>query len=99
MVRRERGLRAAARRFGVSLSTVQRWVARAGGDRLDRVAFDARAPGQASNRTGASVEAQVLAARKRLAERSDLGERGAVAIRRELQRLKAKVLPPAGPAA
>jgi putative transposase len=93
MVRRGRGLRSVARRFGVSLSTVQRWVARAGTERLDRVAFDARPPGKASNRTDASVEAQVLAARKRLAERSDLGEHGAEAIRRELARLKVKVVP------
>ncbi|RPJ25246.1 MAG: hypothetical protein EHM35_15690 [Planctomycetaceae bacterium] len=37
LVRQEMAVRAVARRFHVSLPTVQRWVKRAQGRRLDRV--------------------------------------------------------------
>jgi hypothetical protein len=76
-------MRAAARRFGVSLCTVQRWVARAGKARLDRADFSGGTPGRrrAANRTAASAEALVLRLRRELKERSDLGEFGAAAIR------------------
>ena len=78
-------MRAAARRFGVSLCTVQRWVARAGEARLDRADFSGT-PGRrrAANRTAASAEALVLRLRRELKERSDLGEFGAAAIRAEM---------------
>ena len=95
MARRGPSLRRVARRFGVSLSTVQRWIARAGPGRLDRAALDDRPPGRAANRTGPAIEDRVLAARKRLAERSDLGEHGAEAIHRELVRAKVKAVPSA----
>jgi hypothetical protein len=86
MVRRGASMRGAARRCGVSLCTVQRWVARAGGGRLDRVDFGGRMPGRrrAANRSRASVEAMVLRLRRGLKERSDLGEFGAAAIRAEM---------------
>src|SRR3954471_10956555 len=94
MVRRGVAMRGAARRGGGGLCTVQRWVARAGGARLDRVDFGGRTPGRrrAANRAGASVEAAVLRLRRELKERSALGEFGAAAIRagmlaRRLQRV------------
>lgn len=92
-VRRGKSLRQAARRFGVSLCTVQRWVGRAGDERLDRVEFGDRPPGRAANRTRSSVEDRVLAVRRRLKETSDLGEYGAEAIRREMVRLELKRVP------
>ncbi len=92
-VRRGHAQRDAARRFGVSLCTVQRWVARAGTARLDRVSFDGRPAGRSSNRTDPAAEGRVLAARRWLAERSDLGEHGAEAVRRELVRLGVTPVP------
>jgi putative transposase len=79
-------LRQVAHRFGVSLPTVQRWVARAGDERLDRVDWSNRPCGLPSpvNRTERSVEDLVLTLRQQLRETSDLGEFGAAAIHREL---------------
>ena len=76
--------REVARRFHVSLSTVQRWVARAGDQRLDRIDFSAKPRGGARLHTDAGMEREVLALRRELAQRSDLGECGARAIRRAL---------------
>lgn len=75
-------MRAAAKRFGVSLCTVQRWVARGKGKRLDRADLADRASGPAvqAGRTAAAVEDLVLATRADLKANSDLGEYGAVAI-------------------
>jgi hypothetical protein len=88
-------LRHAARRFKVSLSTVQRWVARSGEERLDRVDFANRPSGAArpANRTRPNLEERILSLRKRLREQSDLGEYGAAAIRLEMIRLKLKLIP------
>jgi len=79
--------RATARRFGVSLRTVQVWVARARGQRLDRVDWSNRAPGRRVpiNRTPLGLERQILALRDELREDSLLGEYGAAAIYRALQ--------------
>ena len=44
-VRRGTPMREVARRFGVALATVQLWVARAGGPRLDRVDWSDRPDG------------------------------------------------------
>ncbi len=95
LARRGKSMRHVARRFGVSLCTVQRWVEWAGGERLDRVEFGGKPPGRAANRTGSSVEDRVLSVRKRLKEHSDLGEFGAAAIHREMTRLKVKRIPSA----
>jgi hypothetical protein len=77
-------LRAVARTFRVSLPTVQRWVARAGRQRLDRVDWADRAPiAHTVYRTPPEVEEHVLALRRDLRETSALGEYGAVAIHRE----------------
>ena len=79
----------------MSLCTVQRWVARSGEERLDRVDFSDRPGGVPSpaNRVAASLEDRILSLRKRLREQSDLGEYGAAAIQREMVRLKFKLVP------
>jgi transposase-like protein len=84
-VRRGESLRRVARRFQVRLSTVQYWVTRAGGQRLDRVRWtDQRhAERTAPNRTPATLEARVLTVRQAL-RTSVLGEAGAAAIHAEL---------------
>ena len=55
-------MREVARRFGVALSTVQRWVARAGEQRLDRVDWADRpdGPRRPANRTARELEDLVL---------------------------------------
>src|SRR2546422_10420409 len=69
--------RAVARSFRVSLSTVQRWVARAGDLPLDEVDWDARPAGcrVSPRRTKAGVEQRVLVIRRQLRTKSDLGGR------------------------
>lgn len=85
--RRGTSLRAVARRFRVSLLTVQRWVERAACKRLDRVCFSDRpsGPPRAANRVSNELEEMVLSLRKELHEQSALGEWGAEAIKRELE--------------
>ncbi|MCA1675766.1 MAG: helix-turn-helix domain-containing protein [Actinobacteria bacterium] len=94
-VREGLGLRAVARRFRVSLSTVQRWVARAGDQPLDKVDWSEQPPGaqSSSRRTVARVEDRVLKVRQQLQTKSALGEYGAAAIRRELERQQVRNLP------
>jgi hypothetical protein len=84
-VRHGESQRSVARRLGVALRTVQRWLARAGEERLDRVdwADRSRAP-QRTRRTAHRVEDEILVLREQLKEQSALGEYGAAAIRREL---------------
>jgi len=85
MVRRGASLRAAARRARVSLDTVQRWIARAVGQRLDRVEWTDRPPiAHTIHRTAPRIERMILTARRALQEQSDLGEFGAHAIHRAL---------------
>jgi len=69
------------------LCTVQRWLRRAEGPRLDRVDWANRshAP-RHPRRTEPALEAQVLRLRRWLKERSALGECGAAAILREMRR-------------
>lgn len=80
-------MRAVARQSGVSLSTVQRWVQRAAGERLTRVQWADRPGGcrRAVNRLAVETEDVVLRLRRDLRETSDLGEYGAAAIHRELR--------------
>jgi len=94
-VRKGHSLRKAARHFGVSLCTIQRWVGRAGGQRLSRVDLSDKRSGcpTAPNRVADDLENRVLALRKRLRTYSDLGEYGATAIRDELLRLRARQVP------
>lgn len=87
-VRRGAPLRRVARQFSVCLRTVQRWVNRAQGQRLERADFRDRpsVPKTVPNRTGRKMEDRVLKLRQELREKSDLGEFGAQAIYRELLR-------------
>ena len=87
--------RAVARSFRVSLSTVQRWVARAGDTPLAEVDWNARPVGcrVSPRRTKASVEQRILVIRKQLRTTSDLGEYGPLAIQRELQERQARMIP------
>lgn len=82
-VRRGASQRLVARRFGVSLRTVQHWVTRAAAQRLERVDWSDRRLGshRAPNRTPARIEDRVLAVRGSLRKDSILGEYGAVVIR------------------
>ena len=82
--RRGTPLRRVARQFGVALATVQYWLARARGQRLDRVDWADRPRGLPSpvNRTDAAREDRVVQLRQELRD-SDLGEVGAAAIHRE----------------
>jgi transposase-like protein len=83
-VRKGQGIRAVARRFGVGVATVARWVERAQGQRLDRVDWADRpcAPHK-TRRTDGPLEDLVLRIRRELAQ-SDLGAVGADAIRQAL---------------
>ncbi len=84
-VRRGASLRTVARRFRVSLLTVQRWVQRANGRRLDRVDWSDRPHvAHTIHRTDAAVEDLVLQLRRELRDTGDLGEYGAPAIHREM---------------
>jgi hypothetical protein len=80
---------------GVSLCTVQRWVARAGTRRLDRIdLFDKRCGcAVAPNRVAGDLEDRILSCRQQLKTSSDLGEYGAAAIRQELLRQDAIGVP------
>ena len=80
-------MRAVARKFRVSLSLVQRWVARAASQVLEVVNWSDRshAPHRVF-RTPPALEALVLAIRRELKETSALGEYGDQAIHRELLR-------------
>jgi putative transposase len=83
-VRRGQPLRAVARTFAVGVATVAHWVARAKGQRLDRVDWSdrSRVPHK-TRRTDTPVEDLVLKARTDLAH-GDLGAIGADAIRQAL---------------
>jgi hypothetical protein len=82
-------MRSVARRFRVSLCTVQRWVARGKGKRVDRTDLADRAGGcrTSSRRTASGTEDLVLATRADLKANSDLGEYGAAAVHRRLVEL------------
>jgi putative transposase len=93
-VRRGHSLRAVARQFRVSPDTVQRWVQRAKGQRLDRVDWEdrSRSP-RHPHRTEAAIEEQILAVRRELERSSDLGFHGAEAIHQVLSARKVQGLP------
>ena len=78
-------MRTVARRQQVSLDTVQRWVRRAGTQRLDRVDWEDRSHAtMVSRRTADALERLVMTLRHDLRATSDLGEYGAAAIHRTL---------------
>ena len=86
LVRRGVPMRQVARRFGISLPTVQFWCRRAGDRRLDRVDFSDRPPvcSRPANRCDEAIEDLILSLRADLKKHSDLGEFGAAAILRQL---------------
>lgn len=75
-----------AREYGVSLSTVQHWLRRAAGKRLDGVVWESRssAPGR-TTRVSRDMEDTILGVRRELREFSVLGEYSARAIHDELE--------------
>ncbi len=85
-VRRGRSQRSVALRFGVSLRTVQRWLERAQGKRLDRVDWSdrPRGPHKPAKRVAPDMEHLVSQTRQVLRQESDLGEYGAQAVHRTL---------------
>jgi len=80
--------RQAARKWGVSKTTVERWMNVAKESRLDRVVWDDAKAEAATpvNRTPQRIERCVLELRKWLVGESPLGEYGADAILREMGR-------------
>ena len=89
MIRKGYSLRQVARQFAVSPPTVQRWVDRAKGKRLDRVDFHdlSSAPKHNLKRTVLELESKIVSLRAQLRDESALGEFGAAAIRRQMQAL------------
>lgn len=85
-VRAGKSMHAVARQFRMSVSTVALWVERCRGRRIDRAELGDRRPGRAWNRLSAGRERHILEMRRRLRERSVLGEYGARAIAAELER-------------
>jgi len=94
-VRAGQSLRKVAVQYKVSAPTVQYWVKRTQGKRVSRMDFSdrPRAPHLVANRTSAEIESQILQLRRELKEQSDLGEFGAVAIRREMEGRRLQPLP------
>lgn len=88
-------MRKVAGQFGVTLRTVQKWVAHAGDHRLDRVDFANRPPGRREpiNKTSKDCEDMILTVRRELKEQSALGEFGADAIHWELTRRRRRNIP------
>lgn len=78
-------MRAVARAHHVSLSTVQRSLHRAGSQRLDRIDWSDRSHARkVQHRTATEMEDRIMTLRQELRATSDLGEYGAVALRRAL---------------
>jgi hypothetical protein len=81
-------IRQTAKNFGVTKATVEYWLNRSKGKRLDRVDWSNKPINvkTANNRVETCVEQCVLALRKELKEQSPLGEFGAAAIQREMEK-------------
>jgi hypothetical protein len=94
-VRQGHSQRSVAKKFRVSLRTVQVWVGRTKGLRLDRIDWSNQPRGgrRKACSTSASTEDLIVRLRKKLKESSPLGDCGALAIREELQRRRVKPLP------
>ena len=84
-----------AKEFGVALRTVQRWVLRAGSERIDRVAWGDLPRGGRRKRVATSLRMEnlILRIRKQLREKSDLGDHGAVMIQSVLKERGLKKIP------
>jgi transposase-like protein len=88
-VRRGKSMQRVANEYHVAKSTIEFWVKRARGKRLDRTDWTDRSVGQETphNRTNIHIEQCVLQLRKELKENSPLGEYGADAIKDEMEQL------------
>lgn len=96
LVRRGHSQRSVARRFRVSLHTVQRWVQRAGVLPLKEVDWGSRSKTahQIANKTSADLERQVCFVRQQLETTGPLGFVGAQAIHEALrQNVELRELP------
>jgi hypothetical protein len=84
-----------AKRFGVALGMVSKWIQRAKGKRLDRVDWQDRPRGNPRpvNRTPRRIIQRILHLRTWLKRHSALGEYGAAAIRTQLQTQHTSPLP------
>jgi transposase len=87
LVRQGTSQREAARRFHVTLHTVQRWLMRAGELPLEAVDWSSRphTPQKVANKTSAKVEREICALRKELETQGALGFTGALTIHDALQ--------------
>jgi hypothetical protein len=87
LVRRGHSQRSVARRFRVSLHTIQRWVQRAGTLPLHEVDWGSRSKTahQVANKTSAGLEQEVCLVRKQLETTGALGFVGAQAIQDALR--------------
>lgn len=85
-VRSGESQRSVARRFSVGVATVNLWVCRSAGKELDQMDWEdnSHAPHKPSRSTADDIKRVVLDTRWELRERSDLGEYGADAIRKNL---------------
>jgi len=93
-VRKGFSQRRVAKVFHIALSTLQHWIQRAHGSRLDRVDWENRAPvPRKTTRTPVGIEDLILTTRKELREESALGEYGAIALYQELRRQGVEGLP------
>lgn len=87
LVRQGQSMRQVAKRFGVTLRTVQRWAKRADGKPLASVEWQARpkTPRTLANKTSQEMERAVCALRHQLAVEGPLGFVGAQAIAESLR--------------
>lgn len=94
-VRQGHSQRSVAKKFRVSLRTVQVWIGRTKGQRLDRIDWSDQPRGgrREACSTSASTEDLIVRLRKKLKESSPLGDCGARAIHEELQRRRVQPLP------
>src|SRR3569832_2370654 len=85
LVRKGKSMRSVASQFGVSLHTVQRWVAHSAGQRLDRVDWSgARGGRRETQATSSEVEGLVIGLRTQLRDHSDLNKKRTAANQHKL---------------
>src|SRR5437764_11721975 len=90
LVRGGKSQREVARRFRISLHTVQRWVHRSEGANLQAVDWSDRPhqPHKIANKTSSKIERKICVVRKRLEKSGALGFSGAQTIHETLQASK-----------